>query len=184
MKPLKIRAREAILEAAAAVLARNPGTSLSEIALHAGVGRATLHRHFPSRDDLIRALAREAIEQTNAATVGVTKRATAREELRAMLEAVIPLGSRFHFLRRETPAYSDDEVSSGYRQQLRYLDRLVERLKSEGEIAPEVPKAWVVAVIDSLIWVAWSTVEAGRVAPEDAARLAFRTVVDGLRLSP
>ncbi len=50
------RNRERILNAAVSLYARNPKASLRAIADAAGVGRSTLFRHFPSRDDLDGAL--------------------------------------------------------------------------------------------------------------------------------
>ena len=49
----KNRAR--IVRAAAQLLERSPGTSLTDVATAAGVSRSTLHRHFPTRADLIEA---------------------------------------------------------------------------------------------------------------------------------
>ena len=48
-KALRPPVKEAVIDAAIDTLARNPGASLSEIAARAGVGRASLHRHFSSR---------------------------------------------------------------------------------------------------------------------------------------
>ncbi|HUO74752.1 MAG TPA: TetR/AcrR family transcriptional regulator [Solirubrobacteraceae bacterium] len=50
------RIRRAILNGAAAVLAEDPGASSSTIAQACGVHRATLFRHFPSRERLTNAL--------------------------------------------------------------------------------------------------------------------------------
>jgi AcrR family transcriptional regulator len=48
------RNRDLILAAAEATIARDgAGASLEEIARRAGVGSATLHRHFPSRQSLL-----------------------------------------------------------------------------------------------------------------------------------
>jgi len=54
-----IASRERILEAAAA-LAGDRRTSMTEVAAAAGVGRSTLYRHFPSRQALERALRERA----------------------------------------------------------------------------------------------------------------------------
>ncbi|WP_345780906.1 helix-turn-helix domain-containing protein, partial [Gemmatimonas sp.] len=49
MTRIHISARDRIVEAAATVWAADPSATLDVVAQRAGVGRATLHRHFPSR---------------------------------------------------------------------------------------------------------------------------------------
>ena len=51
------RTREVILEAAARVLGSRPDAAMADIADQAGVGRATLYRHFPTRESLLRGVA-------------------------------------------------------------------------------------------------------------------------------
>src|SRR5690242_8207277 len=48
------RTRQAILDAAARVLGRKPDAAMTDIAEEARVGRATLYRHFPTRESLVR----------------------------------------------------------------------------------------------------------------------------------
>ena len=72
---------------------------MSEIAVQAGVGRATLHRHFRTREDLVSAIGIRCIEEMNVAVrseQAVSKGAVDR--LRSALRAVIPLGDRYSFL--------------------------------------------------------------------------------------
>ena len=54
------RSRERILRAAARVLEQDPQATMSQIAGEASVGRSTLHRHFPTRRHLARAVAEAA----------------------------------------------------------------------------------------------------------------------------
>ena len=172
-------AREAVMDAAVSVLARNPGAPMSAVATAAGVGRATLYRHFPTREALVRELALEAIELTDAAVApAFAQGMSSRDSLLAMLTAIVPLGDRFHFLAREW--VEDEDVAAGYRRQARELEAFVEQAKGDGLFAPEVPTAWVVAAIDALIWAAWEAVKEGTVAPRDAASLAFKTLTRGL----
>ncbi len=172
--------KQALIDAAIAALAGNPGASLSEIAVRAGVGRATLHRYFPTRDDLIRELTLESIRATDDASRERTADAkTAEEKLLRMLEAVVPLGDRFHFLMSESRT-GDSEVSEKYSNELDWVAHLVDDLKREGTIAREIPTAWAVTTIDALIWRAWSEIHDGRIARADAAALVHRTLLKGL----
>lgn len=65
-RPLRADAQrnyDRILAAAgAAVAAHGTDASLEEIAREAGVGSATLHRHFPSRQALLEAVFRDRVE--------------------------------------------------------------------------------------------------------------------------
>lgn len=153
---------------------------MESIAEGAGVGRATLHRHFGSRQDLIRELAWMAIRDNDAAVASIEWGTTASEMLLATLEAIVPLGDRFHFLSKELDVFAEDELAGQLQRQLRELEELVAALKTEGAIAPDVPTAWVVATIDSLIYSAWHAVQQGTIAPRDAPQLVYRTVLQGL----
>ena len=51
------RTRALILDAAARVLGRRTDAAMTDIADEAGIGRATLYRHFPTREALLRGAA-------------------------------------------------------------------------------------------------------------------------------
>ncbi|MEM8640002.1 MAG: TetR/AcrR family transcriptional regulator [Cyanobacteria bacterium P01_G01_bin.54] len=179
--PTPTKAQQALLQTLTPVLASHPGASLSEIATQAGVGRATLYRHFASREALVKAVAMEAIAAFDQASAAVAaQNLNAGDALLAFLQNVIPLGDRFHFLAIEPGAYHDAEVADAYDRQLQELNAFIAQLKEEGFIALDVPTAWVATAIDALIWSAWSAVQAGDVAPNDAAALAYRTLIRGL----
>ncbi|NUR96114.1 MAG: TetR/AcrR family transcriptional regulator [Kribbellaceae bacterium] len=60
---LRDRIAAGIVEAAAALLTERPDASMADIAVASGVGRATLYRYFPSRDDLLADIARIGFEE-------------------------------------------------------------------------------------------------------------------------
>ena len=171
--------REAILDAAIDTLARSPGSSLSDIATRAGVGRASLHRHFSSRRDLIAAVARQCMDEIDAALqVAFEGTGSARERLSKMLEAVVPLGDRYHFLALEV--FDDQGLQERHEADVEWLGHLVDELKEEGVVTADAPRAWAIANIDAQVWLAWSEVATGNIAPANAADLAFRTLLEGL----
>ena len=183
MDPVKDQTKNippALIESTIRALNADPGASLAEIAKRAGVGRATLHRHFGSRDGLIRALTLSSIRETDAAVAHISLEQSAGDYLKAMLEALIPLGDRFHFLSQEWSAMKEPDIAVELKRQMDELGQLVVALKAEGLIAPDVPDAWGVAVLDSMIYTAWASVHEGWIARREAPALVLRTILSGL----
>lgn len=174
---------ESIMEATIETLMANPAASMSEIAINAGIGRATLHRHFRSRDELTVALGLRCIEETNQAVVAVIRpEQTSLERLERALGAIIPLGDRYSFLNRSTS--EDQTLMDAYQAQLQWVEALVQDLKIEGYLDSKVPDTWALALIDQLIWTAWDQVSKGYLSVSDASALALRTLLQGLSKNP
>ncbi|MEM9913103.1 MAG: TetR/AcrR family transcriptional regulator [Pseudomonadota bacterium] len=174
--------RQNILNAAGAILARNPGASVAEIAAKAGVGRATLYRFFPTRNDMVRTLALDSLRQIDEATQAVSYESlTAEQALAQIVKIIVPLGDRFRFLANEPAVLNDPEFKAGSERQSLELAELVEAMKAEGSMDQAVSTAWAVATIEALIYAAWTSVDDGSVARRDAAALAFRTMIKGLQ---
>ncbi len=180
MQSLRPTPKDAIIDAAFDVLADAPGSSLAEIAARAGVGRATLHRHFAGREDLIRTLALIAIEEMDAAAdaacAGVD---SPGEALRRTLEAVIPLGDRHWFLSRE-PLENDPAIAAEFDRLMRETRELIDAAKDEGVFEQAAPTAWIAQAYDHLVFAAWESVKAGEATHSQAAELAWRTLTIGL----
>ena len=173
--------REMLLDAALIVFSKNPGAPISEVADFAGVGRAGLYRHFPSRDDLIRELILESYQQMNDALTPVLAQNLSGTDLfLSILEATIPLGDRYYFLMLERTFEEDPEIQALYQKDAHDWVELFENLKAEGVLAPEVPTAWAVSAVEALIYSAWSSVHEGYIARRDAHHLVYRTLLSGL----
>jgi AcrR family transcriptional regulator len=73
-KPMRADARrsqERLLAAASEVFAeQGTGAALDDIAKHAGIGNATLYRHFPDRRDLVQALLAGRYDELRTAAEG------------------------------------------------------------------------------------------------------------------
>lgn len=183
MKKIRPQARDAIIEAAFQVFGRDPGASLADIAERAGVGRATLHRHFKGRDDLMVALAQTAMRELDQAVDAAVADATSyTEALEISLATIIPLADRQWFLARE-PVEHDQEVMAGYQRQVRELADAIDAAKAEGSFGSDVPTSWIVQAFDHLVYAAWESVRTGEATASQAATLAWRTLTKGLRAS-
>src|ERR1017187_4067610 len=71
--------RNRILDVALEVLGQNPDAGMGEIASAAGVVRRTVYGYFPTRTDLVRALAQHAVNEIVAVLTEVTTSERAAE---------------------------------------------------------------------------------------------------------
>ena len=180
MHRIRPTAQRAIIEAGFETFSRKPGASLADVAACAGVGRATLHRHFRSRDDLMVALAHAAMAELNAAVEAATADVpTHADGLKQALVAIIPLADRQWFLAHE-PVEQDPEIAAAYARDRTELAREIDAAKTEGAFARDVPTQWIAESYENLIYVAWTLVRNGDVTVTQAANLAWRTLTTGL----
>lgn len=171
------RSRVAIEEASIEVLLRNPDAGMSEIALAAGVGRATLYRHYESREILVQTLAKKCLEETDELVKPLNAEGlTGKQAILATIDVLMPMANRFRFLMSLwSIAEHDPSVIRIYKRQLKELRELVKQAKSEGEISAELSTTWVVSMFDALLNSAWQLVELDKMTPSDAARYFKRS---------
>jgi len=181
MSPIRPSAYDALIEAAFTLLNVEPTASLADIAEAAGVSRATLHRHFKGRGDLVRALARKAQSETEQAADRASEGASSYSDaLRKILKAMILLGDRHWFLARES--MSDfPEIRAEYDRQQDEFIQAIEEARNEGLFHPSCPVEWIVQTYDHLIHAGWEMVRAGQVTHTQAADLAWLTFKNGLK---
>jgi AcrR family transcriptional regulator len=192
-----VRGRVSLLDVAAEVLVADPGASLAEVAEAAGIGRTTLHKHFATRDDLIRAVGLRALDLWEEAVAKVPDGEVPDSEvpdsevphgaadesdggLGALISAMIPIGPQLAFLWR-TPAFDHDtEFKARWGTvEERGLD-VLRRGRATGILAANVPDWWLLSSLYSLIYCAAESLRAGRLAPLDAPGLVLRTFLHGI----
>ncbi|MEM7219725.1 MAG: TetR/AcrR family transcriptional regulator [Pseudomonadota bacterium] len=171
---------DVIAEAGFAVLSRNPGANLAEIAAAAGVTRATLHRYFPSRQNLIGELARRALqEMEDAVALACADARSAGDGLRRSMAALIPLGDRHGFLAHEQFEH-DESIEQSFASIQSETARWIDAAKGEGEFDPHIPTEWISRAYDYLLYAAWDSIRLEETTPSQAAVLAWRTLTSGL----
>jgi len=176
------RTRRAILDAAAAAWARDPGVALGEIAAAAGVGRTTLHRHYPDRARLVAALADDAF----AATVAALRAARLDEgdtvaALGRLLHELVGLGDRFAFLLNEPSMTGDPGVDAAEAEVMLPVVELVERGQAAGTIRADLPAGWIVEAMGMVVYAAWLAVRNGTLARSEAVGHTAALLMGGIR---
>jgi AcrR family transcriptional regulator len=179
------RSEARILDAAVEALAGDPEASMAEIARQAGVVRATVYVHFPTRDALIAAVTERAMsEVVDVIVAAEPERGDPSEALRRVVtEAWRTLG-RYHALVAINTQLPQAELHARHRPVLAILEPLIERGQRDGSFRSDVPAAWHLSMVMALIHAASGELQAGRVPEQHAEAALSTTVLGAVRAGP
>ncbi len=173
--------REQVLREAAALLTRKATASMDEIARAAGVSRATLHRHFPGRDALVRALGALGVEQLeerlDAARV---EEGDPVEAVRRLIEEAMPVSGFLAFLYGENQLYEVAEIDEGWARIDERVSALFRRGQEQGLFRYDLSPAWLCEALYALIAASGWSVQDGRMASRDSARMVGGLLLGGM----
>ncbi|HKE63025.1 MAG TPA: helix-turn-helix domain-containing protein [Micromonosporaceae bacterium] len=170
--------KPSLLDIAAEVLVADPAASLSDVAEAAGIGRTTLHKHYATRDDLLRAVGHRAVDLWTRAIDNVAD--DPEGGLGPLADAMIAIGPQLGFLwRSPILEHMPDLVERWTAVELRAL-ALLQRARDRGVVTPDIPDWWLLQTFYSVIYSAWEAVKSGHLAPRDAPDLAVRTLLRGI----
>jgi AcrR family transcriptional regulator len=169
----------AIIDAAIVLLAAEPDASMERVATAAGVGRATVYRHFASRDHLVRAILDRALQDARDAVMGSDPgQGTAPEALGRAVEAVLKVADRYRLVRAIAP--HDAELRQRAEEVGAPLIAIVQRGQREGAFRKDLTARWSAAALGALLQAVTVQLIDGEVRDRDAARLVLTTLVDGI----
>ncbi|MFS8101098.1 TetR/AcrR family transcriptional regulator [Lentzea alba] len=166
-----------ILQTATSVLLKDPTASLADVAHAAGVGRTTLHKRFPTRTDLIRALANDALDLVDAVMSEVDF--TADDAIEDILTRLVALGPRIEFLLRFPGLDQDEQLAARILAMDQPVLDLITRLQGT-RLRNDLPAWWILNTLYAGLFNAWEAIVAGRLAPLDAPRFVLTTVFEGV----
>lgn len=165
-----------ILERAAAHLAEHGAATMSDIAQAAGVGRATLYRHFTTRDALLQAMADTAVDDLGdrLAEAGLGQ-APVREAVARACRAFIATGGKYIALTRTGHKPTDAEAVE--QRVLTPLRALIERGVTEGALRSDIAPESMLAVLSAVVETGLEL--AARIGAEQAAATITTLFLDG-----
>jgi AcrR family transcriptional regulator len=170
-----------ILETASRVLADDQGAGMAEVAEAAGLARATLYRHFPSREELVRTILAQAYDEFE--TVVATARLDEDpplEALRRLIDGIIEVGDRYRFLLATPPAEPKGEPRRKREDRMRQpVLALIERAERRGELGSELTPLWATQTLAALIDAALHAINDGQMTPAEATAVVYRTFTVG-----
>ncbi|OKJ96883.1 TetR family transcriptional regulator [Streptomyces sp. CB03234] len=176
--------REQVLRTAAALLSRKATATMDEVARAAGIGRATLHRHFAGRDALVRALEALGIQEFEAAIEAARfDDGTAEEALRRLIAGLEPVAGLLAFLVTENQLFEGDQMNEGWARLDARVAALFRRGQEQGEFRIDLSPAWLTEALYGLIGTCAWAVQDGRVAAKDFQYMIAELLLGGARRS-
>jgi AcrR family transcriptional regulator len=173
------RSVQAILEAALEALASDPEASMAAIARCAGVVRATIYVHFPTRESLLDAVMEHAVGQVAQATSNAEPtRGKPEEALERVLRATWQQLSQFHaLLAINTARLSAKELHRRHLPVTSQFAPLVERGQKTGVFRRDVPVSWHLAVLRAIVHSASTELQSGRLSEAEVEQTVITTVL-------
>jgi TetR/AcrR family transcriptional repressor of mexCD-oprJ operon len=172
-----------IVDAALDALASDPDASMAEIARRAGVVRATIYMHFPTREALLDAAMEHAVAQVADATARAEPaRGEPEEALARVLRSTWHTLSDFHaLLAINTGRLSAKELHRRHQPVMTLFVPLIERGQRKGVFRRDVPVSWHLAMVRAIAHAASAEVRSGRIPASDAEPAMLTTALNALR---
>ena len=176
--------REEVLRSAAALLTRKSTATMDEVARAAGIGRATLHRHFAGREALVRALEELGIREFEAALdAAALDEGSCEEALRRLIAAVEPSAGLLSFLVTENQLFEGDAMNEGWNRLDARVAAFFRRGQERGEFRIDLTPAWLTEALYGLVSTGAWAVQAGRIAGQDFPYMIAELLLGGARRS-
>ena len=171
----------AILAAAVECLARNPDTSMGEIAAAAGVGRMTLYGHFKTRAELLSAVLTRVIGDARDTLDAVDVSGDPRDALARLVGSSWLVVDRLRLVleaaQRELPA---ERIHQAHERVLDRVQSLIERGRDEGAFRADLPVLWLASLAMNVMHAAATEVTAGRLTSGQAPSVVAATLLAAL----
>ncbi|WP_459722306.1 TetR/AcrR family transcriptional regulator [Actinophytocola sp. KF-1] len=168
-----------IIDVASGLFGRGQSPSMAEVAAAAGVRRATLYGHFPSREELVDAVIAHAITHTDETLTALDlDRDPADVALERLVRTSWPILDRFRRLRTAALAeLGAERLRRHHDRTLHHVNQLIRRGQDDGLFRTDLPLHWLVTTFYAVLHAAADEADAGRVAPSDAPDLLATTVL-------
>ena len=171
---------EAILDGAERLLERGGQATISAVAAEAGLSRVTVYAHFPTREDLLKAVAERAVRL---ATVEIQMTWLDEGSAADALDRLVAESWRVLDRHQAMAQATAEQLSADDRRDLHGtflggIRRLVDRGREQGCFRSDLPPEWLVASFYALIHAASDEVRAGRLEPSAASEVLRATLRD------
>jgi AcrR family transcriptional regulator len=173
------RSIEAIIAATLDLLRGGELPTMTEVAAAAGVGRVTVYAHFPSREALLDAVIRRAIDDTDRALAGLRLDDDPPDvALTRLVERTWRILDRYRGVRAAALVKLDPAALHDHHDQIaHHVERLLARGRRSGIFREDLALPWLVTMFYATVHAAADEVSAGRLDHSTAAQVLVPTLL-------
>ena len=173
------RSITAITDAALEALAGDPDASMAAIARRAGVVRATIYMHFPTRESLLDAVMEKSVAMVAEATrLAEPDHGEPKEALERVILGTWKQLSELHNIlqinMRRLPA---QELRRRHLPVTSQFVPLLERGQKEGVFRADVSATWLIAVVRAIVHAASTELQVGRLSEAEVEPTMLTTAL-------
>ena len=175
------KTKNVLIESAIEILSDDPSSNLDNIAVKSDVSRRTLHRHFVSREAMIRACAQEIMsvileDLKKASEIN----GTALDRLRRMLDDDVAKGKQFEFCQKFSEYFKEEKIQKKFKEMEELFYSLLDELKWDGTIDSSLSNEWLSYLWMGIIRSTNQALREGVIAPKRANDLAWSAFAKGV----
>lgn len=182
-----MKSRDDLLDAALRELNRRPTATMADIAAAIGVSRATLHRHFASREALVLEIAERSLDSWAAAqraiamdeVVASGDRDAVEAALRALLARFVQDAEDFGFTLTDELSIAAPELAARMEELAERDVAFLAAAQERGVLRRDVPARWLGQLLLGHLVAARNALREGDVARRDLDALVTTTFLDG-----
>lgn len=179
--------RDTVLAAAQRLLTTDPAASMAQIATAAGVGRATVHRHFATREDLLREIGSRSLDAWEEILdeVGVEAAVASpdadliRSAMEEMIGRFVADSEEFGIALTDSTVINDPALKARADALFTREVALYAAAQAAGILRSDVPARWLGHSVYGLLIAVRDALVAGDIARRDAIELVRSTFLDG-----
>ncbi|MFI1534540.1 TetR/AcrR family transcriptional regulator [Streptomyces anandii] len=169
-----------VLDSAIPVLAKDRAASMQVIASRAGISRATLVRHFPTRKLLVQAMAEKILDDCGRVLAQAEADAAPMEEVLAALVAdYTPFAQLWNLVYIEPDVSGLPEASARAKGIFLRTVKVMERGQNSGLLRGDMPATWLASTFCGLAETAWELTLEGHMGARQAPDFINAILVHG-----